>query len=363
MQITSALIIKIQQTGGEKMKRQLIGLFALVFMLIVPLAACGSSENSSSSNGESSDSPSSSSDEVITLNLGDVLAEEHPHSQSYYFFADRLEELTDGKVQVEVFVASTLGNQRDLVEGLKLGTVQIAKTMTTGLSAYIPEIQVFDLPYMFDGREHFYKVLDGEVGEYFANEKMAEQDFIGIGYFDAGIRSVYSSKKVESLDDLKGMKLRVPESPIFMSTMEAFGAAGTPMPVGDIYTSLQTGVIDGAENAPIFYESEKHFEVAPYFNQTEHMMTPDIVLMSKSYFDSLPEDVQDAILQAAEEMVEYERNLWQELEAQSIENLKESGVEFVEVDKTEFKKQAEKVWEEFADVVGQDMIDKIQAQK
>lgn len=301
--------------------------------------------------------------EVIKMSLGDVLAEEHPHSQSYYFFADRVKELTKGKVEVQVFVNSTLGNQRDLVEGLKLGSVQIAKTMTTGLSVYLPEIQVFDLPYMFSGREHFYKVLDGEVGKYFLNEKMAEQDFIGLGYFDAGIRSIYSAKKVESVKDVAGLKLRVPESPIFMGMMEAFGAAGTPMPVGDIYTSLQTGVIDGAENAPIFYESQKHYEAAKNFNKTEHMMTPDIVIMSKSYFDSLPADVQSALKQAAAEMVEYERKLWQDLEAKSVEQLKAKGVNFVEVDKSGFQEAAKKVWAKYTDIVGQDMIDKIQSQK
>lgn len=334
------------------MKKLLLLIVASVMLVI---AGCGSS-GQSSTNGASGDG-------VIKLKLGDVLAPEHPHSQSYNFFAERVKELSNGKVEVEVFVSSTLGNQRDLVEGLKLGTVQIAKTMTTGLSAYIPEVQVFDLPYMFESRDHFYRVLDGEIGQYFAKEKMAEKDFIGLGYFDGGIRSVYSTEKIVSLADIKGKKLRVPESPIFMGMMDAFGAAGTPMPVGDIYTSLETGVIDGAENAPIFYESEKHYEAAKYFIKTEHMMTPDIVLMSKSYFESLPTDAQEAIMQAAAEMVEFERNLWQEMEAKSLERLEAAGVEFVEVDKSEFQEAAKKVWEEFADVVGQDMIDKIQAEK
>lgn len=343
----------------------------LAFTTAISLAGCSSGGNSTKetpapakqeTEGPVQTEASEESQEAeYVLNLGDVLAEDHPHSQSYYWFADRIKELTKGKVQVNVFVNSALGNQADLIEGLGLGTVQIAKSMTTGLSVYCPEIQVFDLPYMFTSTEQFFDVIDGEIGEYFANDVLGREDMVGIAYFYAGSRNIYSSKPIRSLADVKGMKLRVPESPIFMSLCESFGCSGTPMSVGELYTALQTGVVDGAENAPIFYFSQKHYEAAPYITMTEHIMTPDVVVMSKSYLESMPREYQDAIRQAGKEMMQHERELWFSQEMDAVEKLKEEGVEVIEVDKTEFKNAAEKVWEDYTEIVGQDMIDKIQA--
>ncbi len=343
----------------------------LALTMAVSLAGCSSGGNGTKetpstatqeTEGTAQTEASEESQEAeYVLNLGDVLAEDHPHSQSYYWFADRVKELTKGKVQVNVFVNSALGNQADLIEGLGLGTVQIAKSMTTGLSVYCPEIQVFDLPYMFTSTDQFFDVIDGEIGEYFANDVLGREDMVGIAYFYAGSRNIYSSKPIRSLADVKGMKLRVPESPIFMSLCESFGCSGTPMSVGELYTALQTGVVDGAENAPIFYFSQKHYEAAPYITMTEHIMTPDVVVMSKSYLESLPQEYQDAIRQAGKEMMQHERELWFSQEEDAVEKLKEEGVEVIEIDKTEFKNAAEKVWEDYTEIVGQDMIDKIQS--
>ncbi len=342
----------------------------LALTMAVSLAGCssggnGTKETPSTATQETegtvqTEASEESQEAEYVLNLGDVLAEDHPHSQSYYWFADRVKELTKGKVQVNVFVNSALGNQADLIEGLGLGTVQIAKSMTTGLSVYCPEIQVFDLPYMFTSTDQFFDVIDGEIGEYFANDVLGREDMVGIAYFYAGSRNIYSSKPIRSLADVKGMKLRVPESPIFMSLCESFGCSGTPMSVGELYTALQTGVVDGAENAPIFYFSQKHYEAAPYITMTEHIMTPDVVVMSKSYLESLPQEYQDAIRQAGKEMMQHERELWFSQEEDAVEKLKE-GVEVIEIDKTEFKNAAEKVWEDYTEIVGQDMIDQIQS--
>ncbi|MFV0497419.1 MAG: TRAP transporter substrate-binding protein [Candidatus Fimivivens sp.] len=342
----------------------------LATMLMLSLTACGGSGNTSSSSAaeasqSTADSKASNSagEEVeaeYVLSLGDVLAETHPHSQSYTWFADRVKELTGGKVQVNVFVNSTLGNQADLVEGLSLGTVQIAKSMTTGLSVYCPEIQIFDLPYMFQSTDQFFKVVDGEIGEYFANDVLGEEDLVGIAYFYAGARSIYSAEPVESMKDLAGKKLRVPQSPIFMSLCDSFGASGSPMSVGELYTALQTGVVDGAENAPIFYYQQKHYEAAPYLTMTQHIMTPDIVVMSKSYLESLPQEYQDAIRQAGKEMMQYERDLWFSQEEAAMKELEAAGVTFIEVDKAPFIEAAQTVWKDYADIVGQNMIDKIQ---
>ena len=145
--------------------------------------------------------------------------------------------------------------------------------------------------------------------------------------------------------------------------MAAFGATGTPMPMGDIYTALQTGVIDGAENAFAVYDGMKHFEVAKYFSYTEHIMTPDVIIMKKSYLESLPKDIQAAIWQAAKEMEQKERELWIESDKKFFESLKAAGVKFNDVDKSTFKAAAKSVWKDYTSIIGQDLIDKVQSYK
>lgn len=304
-----------------------------------------------------------SAGEKTVLYMGDVLSAEHPHSKAYLYFADRVKELSNDEVEVQVFVDSALGGQRDLLEGLSLGTVHIAKSMTTLLASYAQQIQVLDLPFMFAGREHLYKVLDGEVGKYFLKDLLPQHGFYGLAYLDAGVRSIYNrTRPVTKLEDAKGLKLRVPESPIFMDSMAAFEILGTPMPVGDIYTALQTGVIDGAENSPIFYHLQSHYEAAKYYSRTEHMMPPDIVVMDLEYWNTLPEKHQKAILQASDDMVKWERDAWMKLEKGTEEILKNAGVKFNDVDQTGFRNAAKKVWAKYASIVGQDLIDKIQAE-
>ena len=332
----------------------------MVLVLVAGLAACGGGgDTTGPATGDTTGGATATEPEFVLI-LGDVLAETHPHSQAFFWFADRVEELTDGRVQVNVFVNSALGSQADMIEGLALGTVHIAKSMTTGLAVYVPEIQIFDLPFMFQDVDHFFRVIDGEIGEHFANEVLGQEDMVGIAYFYAGARSIYTNTPVNTLEDLNGMLLRVPMSPIFMGLADSFGAAGTPMAVGEIFTALQTGVVDGAENAAIFYYQQRHHEAAPYFTVTEHIITPDIVVMSRSFLDSLPEDIREAILQAAAEMALVARELWFELETSVIETLVAEGVTFIEVDKTPFMEAARVVWDDFRDIVGQDMIDRIQ---
>ena len=328
------------------MKKFLLLLLALA-LIISPVFANGQDEEGT---------------DTIVLKLGDTQAEDHPETQSYYFFAERVAELTDGKVEVQVFPNSALGNHRDMLEGIKMETIQMTKCMATDLSAYFPKVQVFGLPYIFDSTEHMLRVVDGEIGDYFNEEIFPAEDFVVLAWFDAGSRSIYNkTRPIYSTEDTKGLLLRVPENNIYMSSMAAFGATGTPMPMGDIYTGLQTGVIDGAENAFAVYDGMKHFEVAKYFSYTQHIMTPDIIVMKKSYLESLPEDIQAAIWQAAGEMEQKERELWKESDRKFFERLKAAGVQFNDVDKTTFQAAAKSVWADYTDIIGQDLIDDVQS--
>lgn len=300
----------------------------------------------------------------IVLKFGDTQADGHPQVRSYYDFAKLVEEYTDGRVEVRVFPSSALGNHRDMLEGIKLGTLQITKCMATDLSVYFPEVQLFGLPYMFGSREHMFRTVDGEIGKFYSEKILSKEDMIALCWFDAGSRNVYNSKRpVMTVEDMKGLLLRVPENPIYMGAMAAFGATGTPMAMGEIYTALQTKVIDGAENAPAVYESLKHFEAAPHFSYTEHIMTPDVIVMKKSYLESLPKDIQDAIWKAAAEMQRIERQNWIDSEQEYVEKLKAAGVKFNDVDKSGFLEASKKVWADFEKAIGKDLIEKVQALK
>jgi tripartite ATP-independent transporter DctP family solute receptor len=303
-------------------------------------------------------------DQKIIMKLGDTQAEDHPETQSYYYFAQKVAEYTNGKVEVQVFPNSALGNHRDMLEGIKMGTLQITKCMATDLSAYFPQVQVFGLPYMFSSREHMLAAVDGDVGKYFNEQVFPKEDFICLAWFDAGTRSVYNRKRpIKTMADMKGLLLRVPENNIYMSSMAAFGATGTPMAMGDIYTALQTGVIDGAENAYAVYDGMKHFEVAKYYSYTDHIMTPDVIIMKKSYLESLPQDIQGAIWKAAKEMEQVERKNWIESDSKFYERLKAAGCQFNDVDKSDFIEASKSVWKDYSEIIGQDLIDKVQSYK
>lgn len=354
-----------------KVKQYLAGLLAAT--VVIPLAACSGGSSASPSQTENTSNPSTSANASVdntasnsgkakyVLKLGDSLSETHPHSKAYKWFANRVSELTNGEVEVQVFVNASLGTQAQCVEGLGLGTVQIAKNMATGFSTYVPEIQIFDLPYMFKDKEHFFEVLDSDIGDHYLHDVLGKVDMVGLCYFYGGSRSFYTSQKVEKLSDLKGMKIRVPDGPIFQDLCKAFGCSGTPVPVSDIYTALQTHVIDGAENALVFYEQQKHYEAAPYFITDNHIMTPDIVVMSKSYLESLPESIQEAILQAGKEMGLKERELWEAQEEDSLNTLKEHNVTITEANEDEFREAAQTVWSQYESIVGKEWIDKIQS--
>lgn len=298
------------------------------------------------------------------LIMGDVMQEEHPESQAEFFFAEKVKEYSDGELEIKVFINSALGNHRDMLEGLDIGTVHLTKCMISNLAAYIPEIQIFDLPYMFRDRNHFYKVLDSEdVGGYFMNEVLPKHGFRGLAFFDSGIRSIFNRRgPIKTLEDMKGWKLRVPEGAVFLDTMAALGAAGTPIPSGDVYTAIQTGVVDGAENSSVYYKTTANYEVAPYYSYTMHMMTPDVVVMSNDVFNSLSKKNQDAILKAAKEMETFERKAWVDYENSCVAEMEKAGAKFNDdVERDAFRNAVKPVWNKYAPVVGQDMIDKIQS--
>ena len=220
-------------------------------------------------------------DKPIVLRLGDNHPDGYPTVVGDLEFARLVKERSNGRIVVEVYNNGVLGDQKSVVEQVQFGGIDFVRTSISSLAAFYPDINALQAPYLFRNADHMWKVLNGEIGDYFLNS-VKSNGFIGLCWFDAGARSFYNTKKpIYTVADLKGMKIRVQESSLMMGMIQALGAVPTPMPYGDVYSALQTGVIDGAENNWPSYDTASHYEVARYFSIDEHTRVPEMILASK----------------------------------------------------------------------------------
>ena len=291
----------------------------------------------------------------------DIHPDGYPTVEAVKFMSEQLKKLTGGKHSINVFNNSKLGNEKDTIEQTKLGAIAIARVNIAPMNNICPATIVPTMPFLFRSTEHMRKVLDGPVGEEILKSCEA-QGFIGLAYYDSGARSIYSVKKpVKTVDDTKGMKIRVQQSDLWVALMEAMGANATPMPFGEVYTALKTGLVDAAENNYPSFESSRHFEVAKYYSKTEHSMAPEMLLFSKRIWDGLSPDDQKALRQAAKDSVPYMRKLWDEREAKSLAAVKAGGAEIIEVDKASFRNAVKPVYVKFLrDPKLMDLVKRIQ---
>ena len=294
------------------------------------------------------------------LRIASVSSPAHPHHAALEHFAELVEEKTDGQVTATVAHSSQLGGERDYIESMQLGTLHVAQVSTAPLTAFVPELKVFSLPYIFRDSEHFSNVLNGPVGEELFAE-IEERGLIPLAWFDNGSRSVFNNvRPIETPEDLQGIKIRVLQDPIMVDTYNTLGASAVPMAYGEVYTALQQGVLDAAENAPWNVLAEKFYEVTDYFSLTETFAPPGVLLMSKQVYDSLPGDVQEALLEAGQETQEYVFQLIQEYAADSLDELREVGMEVNEVDTAPFREAVAPVYDQYADEIGADLIRRVQ---
>jgi tripartite ATP-independent transporter DctP family solute receptor len=288
----------------------------------------------------------------------------HPMYRSDVYFGKLVGQKTKGEVEVQNFASSQLGKGRDAIESCQMGTLEMTETMTANVSAFASAFDVFTLPFIFRDKDHLYKVMDGPIGQGLLKE-LIKVNLIGLYYYDSGSRSFYNSKKpIRVVEDLKGMKIRVPQATLMIDTINAMGAGAVPVEYAEVYSSLQQGVIDGAENSPIAYYHMKHFEVAKYFSLTHHFRTPDIVLMGLKFWQKLPQEYQTAIMEAAREASLYERKLWQAEEDQTVQSLTAAGVKINEIsDFGPFRERVKPVWEKYRGRLPKGLIEKIQTTK
>lgn len=292
----------------------------------------------------------------------DIHPEDYPTVLAVRHMGELLSKATNGKHSIKVYAKSALGIEKDTIEQTKLGALAMTRVNVAPMNNICPATMVPTMPFLFRSKEHLRKVLDGAIGDEILKDCEA-QGFIGLAFYDSGARSIYTAKKpVKTLADVKGMKVRVQQSDLWVSLLEAMGANATPMPFGEVYTALKTGLVDAAENNYPSYESSRHFEVAKYFNKTEHSMAPEILLFSKRTWDTLTPEDQKAIRAAAKESVLYMRKLWDEREEKSLATVKAGGAQVIEVDKAPFQAAMKPVYDKFLkDAHLQDLVKRIQA--
>jgi tripartite ATP-independent transporter DctP family solute receptor len=279
----------------------------------------------------------------------DVHPNDYPTVRAVGEISRIISEKTNGKYTIKVFPNSSLGSEKDTVEQVKLGALDMVRVNTAAFNNIVPETVVPALPFIFKSKEHMRKVLDGPVGEEIL-KSLEPQGFIGLAFYDSGSRSFYTAtKEIKTLADMKGMKVRVQQSDMWVSMMQAMGANATPMPYAEVYTALKTGVVDAAENNWPSYESSHHYEVAKVYSLTEHSMAPELLVFSKRIWDNLAKEDQALIRAAAKESVPFMRKLWDERENASRKTVEIAGTKIVEtVDKKSFQDAMKTVYDKFA---------------
>jgi len=299
--------------------------------------------------------------EVKSLKLAHSLGVTHPVHIAMEYFAERVKEKSEGKLIVEIYPSSQLGGERECLELLQIGSLAMTKVSSAVMENFSPKLKVFGYPYIFRDKEHRYKVYDSDLGKELLAD--GEQYWLkGLTYFDAGSRSFYTINTViESPDDLVGLKIRVMESPTAINLVRSLGGSPTPVSWGELYTSLQQGVVEGAENnLPSFYTS-KHYEISKQFSVDEHTAIPDILVISTIIFDKLSPEEQAWVLESADEAAVKQRELWEAAEEEALKEIIKAGVNVTYPNKELFRNQSQYLIDElkFQDTVLYNLIQEI----
>lgn len=346
------------------MKKRFLGAF-LCAAMVASLAGCGGGSSASATTAasdagttteagsdaatEEAKSDSTGSPEFV-FTYAENQPEDYPTTQGAYKFAELVKEKTNGRIEIKVQAGGVLGDEKTVIEQLQFGGIDFTRVSLSPLAEFVPKLNVLQLPYLYTGADHMWSVLKGEIGDDFMNS-FEGSNMVALSWYEAGARSFYNSKKpVTKLEDMKGLKIRVQESELMMGMVEALGANPTPMAYAEVYSGLQTGVIDGAENNWPSYESTSHFEVAKYFTLDEHTRVPELQLVAQSTWDKLSAEDQAILKECAQESADYEKKLWDEREKESEEKVRSGGAEIIELapeEKAKFQEAVTPLYEKF----------------
>jgi tripartite ATP-independent transporter DctP family solute receptor len=282
-------------------------------------------------------------DDTIVLKLAHVLDTGHSVHQGMVHMAERLDHYSNGSMRIDIYPSGQLGAERETVELVQIGSLAMTKVSAAPLESFVPAMQVFSIPYVFRNREHYFKALDSQVGkELLASVEVARLK--GMGYYDSGSRSFYMvDTPIESPIDIKGKKIRVMKSQTAVKMIAAMGGGATPISWGELYTALQQGVVDGAENNPPSFYLSGHYEVCKYYALNEHTSVPDMLLMSSHIWNSLNEQQQEWLQMAVDDSVAYQRELWRVSTEEALAAVQAAGVIVTNPDKQPFMEAVEEM--------------------
>jgi len=280
----------------------------------------------------------------------DVHSKEFPTNLAVKFMGEELSKATDGKDNIKVYSDSALGSEKDTVEQVKIGALDMVRVTSSAFHGIVPESMIPALPFLFRDIEHFRKTIYGPQGDKIL-AAFDKAGFVGLAFYESGARSIYAHKPIHSVADTKGLKIRVQPSDLMVGLVAAMGASATPMPYAEVYTGLKTGLLDAAENNYPSYEEAKHYESAAVYSETFHVMTPEVLVFSKKIWDTLTPVEQAALRKAAKASVPYYTNLWQAKEKEAKAAVIKGGATIVPasaIDRKSFVEVEKPVWDKFA---------------
>lgn len=322
----------------------------ICLLLVVAVAGCGGGD-------KKAQQPQAAKAKV--LRVGHTLTDDSHYGVGLKKFAELVKEKSKGSLEIQVFGNSKLGNERDLIEGVSLGTIEMCLSSTGPLPSFSKQFMVFDLPFIVKDKAKFYGVMDGPIGQGML-DALGTKGIKGLVFFENGFRHLTNSRHpVKEPADLAGLKIRTMENPVHLETFRALGANPSPMPFGELFTALQQKTMDGQENPLILIKTSKFNEVQKYLSLTGHFYSPAVLLINDKLYKSLTPDQQKALLDAAKEARDYERKFINDNEKKTLEDLKKAGMEVTEPDKAAFQKATEPVYKKFEGEIGKDLIDKI----
>ena len=300
----------------------------------------------------------------IVLKASDVHPAGYPTVAAVESMGKKLEQASNGRLSIAMYPSMQLGGEKEAIEQAQVGAIAFARVSVGALGPVVDDLNVFNLPYVFRNTAHMQQVIDGPIGQELLDKVTSSgKGLVGLAWMDAGARNFYDTKKpIRNIADLKGQKIRVMGNPMFVEMANAMGANGVPMGYDQVFTSLQTGVIDGAENNPPSFVFDNHYQVAKYYTVDEHLIVPEMLIISKKTFDQLTPDEQASIKKFARDAQFEERKLWAIYEQQAMDKAKNSGIQIIQIsdaDKKAFQDAVKPVWDKYGPKY-QDMIKRIQ---
>jgi tripartite ATP-independent transporter DctP family solute receptor len=288
----------------------------------------------------------------LVLKASDVHPTGYPTVTAVESLGKKLSDTTKGRLSVAMYPSMQLGGEKEAIEQAQVGAIAFARVSVGALGPVVDDLNVFNLPYVFRNTEHMQHVIDGVIGrELLDKVTNSGKGLVGLAWMDAGARNFYDTKKpIRTIADLKGMKIRVMGNPMFVDMANSMGANGVPMGYDQVFTSLQTGVVDGAENNPPSFVFDNHYQVAKFYTIDEHLIVPEMLVMSKKIWDSMSKDDQALVAKFAKEAQQEERKLWDVYEKQAMDKAKTAGIQIVAVsaaDKKAFQDAVKPVWDKY----------------